>query len=339
MPSVVINASLNESDETPQRVDLRAFVAEEDWAGSFNRLQFHRSKTGPSGPFEEITWSTWLAPRIPSNAKDAPTSPVTGALVNVVGTDLELLINEQELTVTFTGSDPLSLSQVATQISTQSNGKLSSYVDSEGQLVIESVQPGLSSRLAVLESEAATILELPIEDVTGRDPRHNLVSGQTVYELTDHFGSREYYYRTRFYSSITGARGEPSVSSTPKNANGVSASNIIVGYAELAQQSGSVWVGAEVHIYVEGGGPLVDGKLVGGATVKKLTDESGRVEFQVVRGQRLTVVVQGTTHVRTITVPTDPAIEVFSFFDPSIADDDVFKVAIPEIVVAERRSL
>ena len=339
MSSVVINASLNESDETPQRVDLRAFVTEADWAGSFNRLQFYRSKTGPSGPFEEMTGSTWLAPRIPSSAGDAPTSPVTGALVNVVGTSLELLINEQELTITFTGSNPLSLSQAATQVSTQSNGKLSSYVDSEGQLVIESVQPGLSSRLAVLESEAATILELPIEDVTGRDARPNLVSGQTVYELTDYFGSREYYYRTRFYSSLTGARGEPSVSSTPKNANGVNASNIIVGYVELAQQSGGVWEGAEVHIYNEGGGPLVDGKLVGGATVKKLTDESGRVEFQVVRGQRLTIVVQGTVHIRTVTVPTDPAIETFNFFDPSIADDDVFRVSVPELVTAERRSL
>lgn len=339
MSSVVINASLNESDETPYRVDLRAFVTENDWAGSFNRLQFFRSKTGPSGPFEEITGSTWLAPRIPTSAGGAPTVPVTGALVNVVGKTLDITINDDELIVTFTGSDPLTLSQAATQIAAQSSGRLSSYVDSTGQLVIESAQAGLSSQLKLTETEGSIILKLPVEDVTGRDARPNLVSGQTVYELVDYFGSREYYYRTRFFSSLTGAQGEPSVSSTPKNANGVSAGNIIVGYVELAQQSGSVWTGAEVHIYAEGGGPLVDGKLVGGATVRKLTDDSGRVEFQVVRGQRLTVVVQGTIHVRTVTVPTDPSIQTFNFFDPSIADDDVFKVSVPDIITAERRTL
>lgn len=340
MSSLILNASLTDSDDSTQQITLYAWITdEEDWAGRFNRLQFFRSTSGPSGPFEEITGSTWSAPRIPSNAGNPPSSPITGKLVNLVGMDLELLINEAELTITFTGSDPLSLTQAANQIAAQSGGLLSSYVDVRGQLVIETTQAGLNAKLEVLESDGATVLSLPVTSVTGKDARLNLVVGQTTYEIRDTFGSRENYYRTRFLNSVTGARGEPSVSSTPRAALGVSAANVIVGYAELTQQSGSVWEGAEVHLYAEGGGPLVEGKLVGGATLVKSADATGRVEFQVVRGQRLTVSVQGTLHVRTITVPTDPAIESFNFFDPTIADDDIFKVSVPDLVVAERRTL
>jgi hypothetical protein len=60
------------------------------------------------------------------------------------------------------------------------------------------------------------------------------------------------------------------------------------------------------------------------------------VEFILPRGQKVTVAVAGTSLVRTITVPDR---ESFNLFDPDIADDDVFKVQVPLLVMAERRSL
>lgn len=344
MSSIILSAALFDTTAGgSEQVDLNISVNEADWAGHFDRLQVYRSTIGPAGPFEEITDANWSRPRIPKNASDAPSSPVTGPLINIVGVELGLLINDNLLIVTFTGSNPLSFAQVASQISSQSGSRLSAYIDSEGGLVIEAIQPGLASRLSIILSEGAILLGLPTMEpdslTTGKDARPNLVLGQETYALRDYFGSRDYDYRTRFLNSTTGAQSEPSVSSSPTNAVGVSTSNVIIGFIDLVFQDGNALEGAEVHLYTDSGGSLVDGKLVTGASIVKYTDEAGHVEFQVVRGQRLTVSIQGTNHVRTFTTPTDPAIKRFNFLDPTIADQDVFTVSVPEIIAAERRTL
>lgn len=340
MSNIILStALLTPEDDEAEQVDITVSVKDEDWIGRFDRLGVYRSTTGPSGPFEEITADNWLPPRVPASALDAPSSPVTGALVNIVGTELKLVIFGEPFTVVFTGSDPLTFSQAAGQIVAQGGGLLKSYVDTNGQLVIEALFPGISSTLTVLASDGATLLSLPLTTSYGRDPRPVLTPGQILYSLRDGSGQRDYHYRTRFHSSTTGGQSEPSASSSPKNAVGVSVSNVIVGYLDLVQQDGRALEGAEVHLFNEAVGPLVDGRLVTGQSRVKYTDEAGHIEFQVVRGQKLTLSVQGTTHVRTFTVPTDPTISRFSFFDPSIADEDVFRVSVPEIISAERRTL
>lgn len=343
MSSIILSTQLLETTSDTQEVDINLVVGDEDWVGYFNRLQVFRSTSGESGPFEEITSDVWSPPRIPKSGGDQPSSPVTGQLVNIVGKELSLVVGLDPLTVTFTGSDPLTYAQVASQITAQSSARLVSYVDSSGIVVLEGVYPGLDSRLSVLESEAAIILGLPFEGpdstATGKDPRLALVPGQSSYSLRDTFGSRDYFYRSRFLNAVTGGQSEASVSHSPKNAVGLAVSSIIIGYADLVDVAGKAIEGAEVSLHNEYSGALIAGKLVTGRTTVEYTDESGHVEFHVVRGQRVTVSVQGTNIVRTITVPTDPAVDTFSLFDPAIADDDVFKVAVPELITAERRTL
>src|SRR5690606_7678552 len=92
MSSIILSTTLREQEASTQLVTLHASVPNEaDWSGIFNRLQFFRSKMGPSGPFEEITAETWTPPRIPVDGGDEPDAPVTGAYVNTVGLDLDLL--------------------------------------------------------------------------------------------------------------------------------------------------------------------------------------------------------------------------------------------------------
>lgn len=326
-----------------EQVNISLVVKGEDWVGLFNRLQVFRSTQGIDGPFEELTDAAWTSPRIPKDGGDPPSPAVTGPLVNIVGEQLDLFVNDTTLSIEFTGSDPLTYTQVAAQIMSQSSLQLASYVDSDGDLVIEAVYPGLTSQLTVLETDAAAALGLPTIEpdsvAQGRDPWLSLVTGKEIYELVDPFGSREYFYRSRFLNTVTGAHSDYTLSSSPADEVPLAPDHIAMGVLDLVDASGRALRNAEVHLAAEFQSPLIDGKLVAGMGVAKYTDESGHVEFQLVRGQKLTVSVQGTSLVRTITVPTDPTVSIFNLFDPGIADADLFKVSVPEIITAERRTL
>ena len=173
----------------------------------------------------------------------------------------------------------------------------------------------------------------------GRDPRPVLVAGAGVYTVEDGFGSRNYHYRTRFINGTTGETSDFSISFAAEPNVGVGFSNTIVGYAELAGLDGRSMSNVDVHVYSDVDGAVVGGKLIAGSAAIRSTDENGRVEFLLVRGKRLTVSVQGTALARTITVPTDPALSTFDLSDPAIGSTDVFRVSVPEIITAERRTL
>jgi hypothetical protein len=326
-----------------EQVNFLIVVAEADWVGLYDRIQVFRSTQGSSGPFEELTGGAWEPPRLPKTGGDVPASPVAGALVAIVGKTLELEVMEQPITITFTGSNPLTHTQAATQITSQSLGRVVSYVDASGQLVIESLYPGLISSLVVLPSDGAVILGLPMTEpdntAHGRDPRIPLVPGTERYNFRDPFGSREYFYRTRLLMESTGVSSDSSISFSADDDVGVAAPSTIVGYVDLVELTGRSSRNVQVSVHNDFSGGLVDSRLVVGSTLTGLTDESGHAEFTLVRGQRLTVSIQGTSLARSITVPTDPAVARFSLFDPSIGEVDVFRAAVPEIITAERRTL
>lgn len=324
-------------------LNFSVVVQDADWVGQFDQLQVYRSTQGSSGPFEELTAESWASPRLPATGGPIPGTPVTGPLVNIVGNELLLEANQQLITVTFTGSDPLTYAQVASQITVQSGGRLYSYVDATGQIVIEVTYPGTRSRLELLPSDGAVLLGLdtvePGNSSQGRDPRPSLVQGQTTYEVEDGFGSREYFYRTRFINSSSGETSDFSISFSGKGDVGVGVDNTIIGYVELADVDGRSMPNVEVRVYSDFDGKIVGGKLIAGVGSVGKTDEHGRVEFLLVRGKRLTVSVQGTGLARTITVPTDASLSMFDLFDPTIGDIDVFRAAVPNIITAERRTL
>jgi hypothetical protein len=341
--SIILSTTALSYQGGESSVDINIFVEDEDWLGIYNRLQVFRSKTGSSGPFEEITDEAWSPPRIPHDAGDPPSPAVTGSYVNLVGETLDLLVDHDvTVSVTFTGSNPLSFAQAAAQITAQGLMLVSSYVDEAGQLVVEAARPGLDSRLTVIPGDAAFILGLPTMEpgasASGKEPRLNLVPNQVTYLLRDTFGSTEYFYKTRFLNAVTGAQSEATLPSSPRP-SGITPPNVVIGFLDLVYPSGGPWEGAEVYVYQDVTGPLVEGKLTGTARTVKYTDAAGHVEFELIRGQRLTVSVQGSNFVRTLTVPTDPEIKKFNFFAVSVAEPDVFTVSVPNIITAERRTL
>jgi len=324
-------------------VQLNIVALEADFVGFFDVIEVWRSRQGADGPFEELTAATWRPARLPTTAGDPPSPAVTGANVNIVGKKLTFRFDEDsanELTITFTGTDPLTLAAVAGQIVTQGLGRLGSYVDAQGQLVVQTSEPGTGAVLRLLAGDGAAILNLPTEIVVfGKDGRIQLNVGTENYSFTDQSGSVSYYYKTRFRNTAADSTSDFSLAFLPVPATGLSSAAVACGQLDLVDISGKPLRNVEVRVHTEFNGILVESKLMTGGDVIKLSDESGHVEFVLARGQLVTVAVMGTDLVRTITVPTDPAVTVFNLLDPTIAGEDIFKVQIPNLIYAERRSL
>ena len=121
---------------------------------------------------------------------------------------------------------------------------------------------------------------------------------------------------------------------------GVSSANVVCGQLDLVGLDGRPLGNVEVSVYNAFRGELVEGKLVAGGQQAKITNQNGRVEFNLVRGTRVTVAISGTNIVRDIVVPTDPAVSIFQLLgaDPPTGDDH-WKVQVPNLIYAERRSL
>jgi hypothetical protein len=345
MRTIAVTPQSALDEPTSDVVFLEIYVKNDDFDGFFDRLEVWRSKRTDGGPYSEITASSWKQARVPEDASDPPTPAVTGASVFVVGKALHLRLKEDEdLIIVFTGTDPLTLTQVASQITAQGQNKVRGYVDKDGRLTIETFEPGTGAVLRVLDTgDAAPIVGLPTKEpdslAYGKDARIHLIQNKELYQFSDLFGSSSYFYKTRFRNALSGAVSDFSQAFSTAQAIGVTEPNVVCGQLELIAIDGKPLIGQEVRIHTKFNGSIVEGKVVAGGDCIKRTDKDGKVQFLLVRGQSVAVALSGTDLIRDVVVPTDSTIKVFNLFDPSIAGPDIFKVQVPELIVAERRTL
>jgi hypothetical protein len=339
--TIVVSPLGRQAESTREVIKLDILVTEQRIFDSFDRIEVWRSIDGQGGPYEPLTASSLLPARKPLMAGDPPSPAVTGPSVVIVGESLAVVVDQlYEVEIVFTGSDPLTYGQVAQQIIDQGQARVVAYVSSLGELVIQSTSAGTSASLKLIPTDGSAKLGLFDETPAyGRDARPNLISGTYRYAFEDQLGSALFFYKIRFINSATGGVSEFSLPHGVGTRIGVSSNRLICGIANLIHGDGRPMINQPVHLHAEFNGSLVDGKLMVGTDVAKLTDEDGHVEFMLVRGQKFSVSFPGTSLFRTITVPTDETKDTFNLLDPELADDDVFKVASPEIIVAERRSL
>jgi hypothetical protein len=257
------------------------------------------------------------------------------------GRELSFLVNRTLVVdIAFAGIDPISFGAAASQIVAQGLGLLGAYVATDGTFVVTGAGGGLESLLQLVSGDAAPQLGLVVgSEAAGKEAWLHLVPGQSEYRFTDPFGDSRFFYKTRFRNSSTNAVSAFSQVFTSASRLGISPSSLITGQVSLVQVNGKPLAFQEVRIHTEFNGTTVGGKVLAGGDVVRCTDVNGYVEFLLLRGQLLTVSLPGTDLYRQITVPTDPSLTTFNLMDPSIAGEDVFKVAVPNLVYAERRSL
>jgi hypothetical protein len=327
---------------TTEVIVLSLFAKTSSWVGLFDRIEVWRSRDTSEGPYEELTAETWAPAQIPKDG--GLSSSGTGPKVNIVDKTLQLLVGERSLiSVVFTGVDPLNTSDAATQIQAASRGLLTAFVDATGRLVIQTVGPGASASLRIVGGEAAPLLRLPTQLPDslsfGRDPRIRLLLQEEAYSFSDGQGLSRYFYKARYRNSFTDTVSEFTPAFSGDAAVGVAMGNLIRGTLDLVDSTGAPLRNREVRIKNEFNGTLVQDATVAGTALSKFTDTNGHAEFLLVRGMSITVAIAGTSLVRDVVVPTDPALDSFSLLDPNIGSNDVFKVQVPHLDFAVRRTL
>lgn len=341
MSTILVRHTGDEESSTEEVAQLNVLVDLEDFEGLFDQLEVWRGAAS-AGPFEELTSDRWRSAVLPKTAGDRPASPVTGPSVVIVGKTLEVMVNElHELAVTFTGADPLSFATAASQVTAQGMGLILAYVAADGVFVLESAAPGLVTSIRITGGDAAPLLGLPVNTISyGHDPRIGLRDGVDQYILTDPHSKRAFFYKTRFRNKTSGTTSEFSLPFSAGTNKSIGRTFVVVGRLELVGNDGRPLPNMPVSVYCATQASLVDGKLVSEMQQTQVSDQDGAVEFHLIRGSKMTVAISGTGIVRDIVVPTDPNISTFNLLgEEASVTNDVFKVQVPNVIGAERRTL
>ena len=267
----------------------------------FDKIQVWRSvdELGAPTPYAEITAAL--------ETKATLDGTVQGPW-NLSGTNLVITLNSADpITITFTGSDPLNLPAVAQAINSMIPTLAKEIPTDTGMLRLESPVLGTGSSIQV-SGGAATILGLPTTKTNGRAARLGLTNPTTDYLFRDFDGTNVLWYKTRYFSSLTGA---VSSFSDPRQGNPevvLDAGLLSKAVVYLADGAGRPIVNRRVIFVpitnktVTSGG-LLYGSLPGVDRLVMSTDEKGNAEINLLRGQTFRVFFEGTSYQREFVVP------------------------------------
>ncbi len=301
-------------EDQTELVQLEIVVREDDFRGVFDQLEVWRVRS--AGQFEELTAETWRPARLPIPFPSVLPDGLDGPSLAVAGRSLLLRVNNHDIAVALAGQN---LRQVASEVQAASGTHLLCSPGAGGVLRMETTSSGNTARLEIVEGDAAALLFPHGQLVAhGKEARVALRAREERYLFSDVYGSKEYAYRTRFRNSLTGAVSDFSdefyaAGSAPTRCS----DDTVIGYVELVDAEGHPLPSREVYVEPRTTARKKGACVAVGPLVRK-TDHSGRVEFRLVRGIKVSVAIQGASIVRNVSVPTDAAV---SFFDLLSGDD------------------
>ena len=326
--------------ETPQALQLDIYVDPASWEGQFDSLEVWRSNMTDGGPYVQLTGPAWAPASIPGPAS-RPATPVVGPGVTLLGLTLTIQVGKVTIAITFAGPNPVTLENAANQIQAASNGLLSSFVVGT-QLYVQTTQSGTGASFTIVSGTGAPILGLPFRPpentAMGVDARIPLVLGTTNYCYTDLSGSPNYFYKTRFYNTLTEAASDFSIPFRGEFLSGVTFPNLVRATVDLVDGRGVARANVPVLLFNRFNGTQVQGKTMIGGQTNGMTDKNGHFETLLVRGTQTTVAIGGTNLVRDIDVPTSSSVQSFDLLDPTYGSNDLFNVQVPQLQYAVRRS-
>lgn len=296
---------------------------------NFDQLQVQRSKLG--SPYTDAAFITAASAEAP-----VLTGTTEGDFASLSGKDLRIKVNGgAEQSVTFLSADPISLANVLSEINAGITD-LTADNDGTGKVQLTGELEGSGGTIEVTGGTAATILGLSQTIVHGKDQHIGLQAGVDEYTYADLSGEASYWYRTRYYSSVTSTYGGWSDWIQGSTGAAVSADELIVGKIQMADIDGSALSGMRITL-VNVYSPLIaDGYFIAGRSKQIETDGTGLAETVLIKGMMLDVVVEGTSIIRRIEVPSTGT--EFDLLDASLVQDDPFQIQVPDLPSAVRRS-
>ena len=288
----------------------------------YDSIEIWRSSTGAGGPYIELTGPLW-----------SPAHLTTGAIkTKLAGKQLILDISSQVLDMTFTGPDLLTPAQVADQIETAGQGLLQAYVNEAGTVTTQTIQVGCAARLVATEGDAAILLGLSLDTPAYGTDARPIITQAVGYLFDDTWSSKGDFYKTRLHRNADGATSEFSVPFSRNPTRAVEPPQLIRGWVRICDTAGrpvgnkSIMLSGRDTVHTS----YVDGLVVDMDDMILVTDEDGYASTTLMRGVRIAVGIAGTSLVRDIIPPVDPAIDSFNLFDPACGDNGNFVVQVPD---------
>lgn len=280
-----------------------------------------------TGPWTEIT----AAAATHAGMIGTTTSPFV-----VSGLTLLLLVdNQDESTVTFTGTNPLTVAQVNAQI----NDVVADLASADyGRVKLTSATTGSQSKVRVSGGTALTLLGFTLDQKsTGKEPYVTLVLGQNSYSFTDRDGTDEDYYEVSYFNTSNLLQSSWSEPFQAEPGTAIDSSHLSVASVNLIDIRGVSVSGQEITVFPLDEPLLVQAHHVGLASgpITVTTDNSGHAEITLVRGLKVKVSIQGSL-VREITIP-DTA--TFDLLELMAAAPDPYNPVAPNYPTAPRRTL
>ena len=282
----------------------------------YDSIQVWRSAT-KTGTYVEITAAQPVAAQLVGTVS----SPW-----NLNGESLVLTLDgAAPVTVTFAGTNPLSMAQVLTQINAALPGRASQSVTPDDRLVLTSTLFGTQSSIQVSGAAAAT-LGLSTSQVVGKAGRVALTWPTKFYRFHDYSGVSTDFYETRYSNSVTGRVSAFSVPRQGDPTAVLGSQSTAVGTVDLCDGSGQPIVHRRVILVPQLQFAVPDtpfSVLPGTDKIIVYTDFAGHAEVTLVIGATYRLMVEGYQLERTFVCPNT---DVFDLMAVATAQPDPFDV-------------
>lgn len=296
---------------------------------SFNVIRVKRSTTGIGGTYTAIT----------DNAP-APAQLVAPQAGNydVASKTLQIKVDsDAQVDVLFSGLNPKTAAQASDEINTAVGSVIAA--DVAGTLVLTSTQLGTASKMEIVGGGAAVEFGWQAGDRDiGEDAHVQMIAGQSLYTYTDNDGESTYYYVAQFYNTINGLSSNDSSPFQGAATTLVSSDKLSVVKVDLVDGRGIAVPDQAITFYPEHEPLEVEGFQVAlnRAPITVTTDNAGHAEVALVRGLKVRVVFEGSSIIRSITIPDAAETDLLSELG---AAEDPYSVVEPPFPHAPRRTV
>lgn len=295
---------------------------------SYDQIQVHRSTAGIGGSYTDITADSPTSGSV-AGTNDAP--------FTLYGETLQVRVDDGTTqNVTIETEDPVQIDPLVEEL-TESLTGITVSNGGTGNLKLTSDTTGTASSIEIVGGTGITALGLTAGKTTGADRRLTLQEDYTEFTFVDSGGETSYYYKIRFYNSLTGQTSDFS-DPVPGSYESPISSDIITGTIDLVGLDGTP-LGDTLITISNAFDPdafIVSSHGVFGRKVEFYTDASGHGEVSLVMGSVVDVTISGTGITRQITVPSSGS--TFDLLDAISVADDLFQIQTPEFPDAIRRS-
>lgn len=272
----------------------------------FDSIQVWRSIDGVNGTYVQMTADEEERPYV-DGTTNGPWA-LNGRTLQVTFDNSETVTSFQ-----FTGTDPIDLATVIATINDVLADVASEVLDEDGdgtgRLKISSPTGGTSASVDISSNSTASLLGLDGTKVNGKAGRPLIGVTTEEYSFFDYDGAEEYWYKTRYYNSRTGAASEYSDPMRGLPEEVLPSSAFRECFVYLADATGAPLVGRRV-ILVPTGQALVENEndetyaiLTSVDRITLTTNDAGFASTELVIGQRFKIFVEGTTFHREVTIP------------------------------------